>query len=103
MNLGTVVGTVWATRKHPALEGSTLQWVRPEGASGTPFDKPIVAVDTVGAGPGERVFYVTAKEAVLAMIGVEEAPVDAAIVGIVEGIQDSESEIGAGLDREQAR
>lgn len=90
MNLGTVIGTIWATRKHPSMERLPLQILRPESANGTPFDGPIIAVDTVGAGPGERVFYVTAREAVLAIPDCEEAPVDAAIIGIVEGIEEPE-------------
>ncbi len=48
-------------------------------------DEPIVAVDTVGAGPGEIVFYITASEAVLPL-PVNFAPVDASIVGIVDSI-----------------
>lgn len=88
MNLGTVIGTIWATRKHPELEGLTLQLLRPEAADGTAYEKPIIAVDTVGAGPGERVFFVTAREAAIALPEVAEAPVDAAIVGIVEGIEE---------------
>ena len=88
MNFGTVIGTVWATQKHPSLVGVPLQWIRPENADGTPFDQPLVAVDTVGAGAGERVFYVTAREAVVALSGVSESPIDAAILGIVEGIEE---------------
>ena len=87
MNLGTVIGTIWATQRHPSTTGLTFQLLRPEGASGQAFDQPIIAVDTVGAGVGERVFYVGAREAVVALPDVEEAPVDAAIVGIVEGIE----------------
>ncbi len=86
MNLATVVGTIWSTRHHPGVDRLTLQLIRPEAADGTPFDGTLVAVDTVGAGSGERVFYVTAREAVLAIPDRAEAPVDAAIVGIVEGI-----------------
>ena len=44
--------------------------------------------DAVGAGEGERVFYVTAREAVIGLPDVEEAPIDATIVGIVEGIEE---------------
>ncbi len=88
MNLGTVIGTIWATRRHPNTEGLTLQLIRPESADGTPFDEPIVAVDTMGAGVGERVFYITAREAALAVPGREEVVVDAAIVGIVERIEE---------------
>lgn len=96
MNLGTVVGTIWATRRHPSTEGLTLQLLRPENAAGEPFDRLIVAVDTVGAGPGERVFYVGAREAVIALPDVAEAPIDAAIVGIVEGIHEPPPAGGSG-------
>ena len=88
MNLGTVIGTIWATRRHPTTEGLTLQLVQPEDAAGRPVAEPLVAVDTVGAGPGERVFYVTAAEAVIPL-PVKEAPVDASIIGIVEGIEET--------------
>lgn len=88
MNLGTVIGTIWATRKHSQAESLSLRLIRPESADGTPFDAPIIAADTVGAGPGERVFYVTAREAVIALPDHAESPVDAAIVGIVEGIEE---------------
>ena len=88
MNLGTVIGTIWSTQQHPFVRGLTLQLIRPEAADGAAFDRPLVAVDTMGAGPGERVFYVTAREAVIALRDREEAPVDATIVGIVEGIEE---------------
>jgi ethanolamine utilization protein EutN len=48
-------------------------------------DEPIIAVDTVGAGPGEIIFYITASEAVIPL-PVDMAPVDASIVGIVDSI-----------------
>jgi len=47
--------------------------------------EPIVAVDTVGAGPGETIIYITASEAVIPL-PVDMAPVDASIVGIVDTI-----------------
>ena len=48
---------------------------------------------TVGAGPGERIFFVTASEAVIAIEEVEEAPIDAAIVGIIENFTLSPGEL----------
>ena len=87
MNFGTVIGTIWATQRHPTTERLSLRIVRPEDAEGNDAGDPLVAVDTMSAGVGERVFYVTAREAVIAIAGVEEAPIDAAIVGIVEGIE----------------
>jgi len=47
--------------------------------------EPFIAVDTVGAGPGELVLYITASEAVIPL-PVEMAPVDASIVGIIDSI-----------------
>ena len=88
MNLATVIGTIWATRRHPSTKRLTLQILRPEDAAGNPIEEPIVAVDTMGTCPGERVFYVTAREAVIPL-AVDEAPVDATIVGIVEGIEEA--------------
>ena len=85
MNLATVIGELWATRRSPGLENTTLRWIQPEDAARRPLGDPVVAVDTVGAAPGEQVFYVTAREAVLPLAA-DEAPVDASIVGIVEGI-----------------
>ncbi len=86
MNLATVIGTIWATQRHPSTEGLTLRIIAPEDALGNSIDDPLIAVDTVGCGPGERVFYVTAREAVIPL-PMAEAPVDASIVGIVEGIE----------------
>lgn len=93
MRAGRVVGTIWATRRHPSTEGLTLQWVLPESVSGKAVGSPIVAVDTVGAGPGERVFYVTAREAVIAIDPQAEAPIDASIVGIIENFEDCSEEV----------
>ncbi len=85
MFLGLVIGTVWATRKDESLRNFKLQFVQPLTAAREKAGSPIVAVDTVGAGPGETVFYITAREAVIPL-PVETAPVDASIVGIVDRI-----------------
>jgi len=85
MFLGEVIGTVWATRKDENLRGYKLQLVQPLTAKREKSGSPIVAVDTVGAGPGETVFYITAREAVIPL-RVDMAPVDASIVGIIDRI-----------------
>ena len=90
MYFGKVIGTVWATRKDPNLQNFKLQFVQPMNAQQVAVDQPIVAVDTIGAGPGEIVIYITAREATIPL-PVDMAPVDASIVGIVERI-DSELE-----------
>ncbi|MCL4550977.1 MAG: EutN/CcmL family microcompartment protein [Bacteroidetes bacterium] len=85
MYLGKVIGTIWATRKYDAVTGYKMQFVQPINAELEKLGEPIVALDTVGAGPGEIIFYVTASEAVIPL-DVDMAPVDASIVGIVDSI-----------------
>ena len=85
MFFAKVIGTIWATRKDENLHGFKLQLVQPVNGRREEFGDPIVAVDTVGAGPGETVLYITAREAVIPL-PVEMAPVDASIVGIVDRI-----------------
>ena len=85
MYLGRVIGTIWATRKYETLAGYKMLFVQPINAEQKDIGGPIVALDTVGAGPGEIIFYVTASEAVIPL-DVDMAPVDASIVGIVDSI-----------------
>jgi ethanolamine utilization protein EutN len=83
MHLARVIGTVVATRKDENLVGITLLMVQPLTPAGEPSGRPLVAVDAVGAGVGENVFFVRGKEASFPFYPVE-APVDAGIVGIVD-------------------
>lgn len=85
MLIGKVIGTIWATRKYETLKSYKMQFVQPINAKLENIGNPIVAVDTIGAGPGEIIFYATSSEAVIAM-DVDMAPVDASIVGIVDSI-----------------
>ncbi len=85
MLLGKVIGTIWATRKYATLKSYKMQFVQPLNAMMEKMGDPIIAVDTIGAGPGEIIFYATSSEAVIAM-DVDMAPVDASIVGIVDSV-----------------
>lgn len=85
MFFANIVGTIWATRKDENLKSFKLQLIQPLNAKREKVGAPLIAVDTVGAGPGETVYYVTAREAVIPL-PVEMAPVDASIVGIVDRI-----------------
>jgi microcompartment protein CcmK/EutM len=78
-----VIGTVVASRKDAGLTGAKLLLIRPLDVEGKPAGKPLVAVDSVGCGVGERVFYVKGREAA-APFAPAEVPTDAAIVGIVD-------------------
>jgi ethanolamine utilization protein EutN len=93
MHLARVTGTLWATRKYDTSEGATLQLIQPLDDEQKPLGRPLVAADTVGAGPGEVVFYTTAYEAVIPFVTRRGGrglgtltPLDAAIVGIVERV-----------------
>jgi ethanolamine utilization protein EutN len=83
MLLARVIGDVIVTRKDANLEGLTLLVVQPLTPEREPAGRPLVAVDAVGAGVGEEVFFVRGKEASFPF-SPQEAPVDAGIVGIVD-------------------
>lgn len=74
MKIGTVTGSVWATRKAGCLSGQTFLIVDTDGGS-------LVAADQVGAGRGDRVLLVTGTVASRFCM---EAPIDAAVVAIVD-------------------
>lgn len=83
MQLARVIGDVVATRKDENLAGLKLLIVQPLSPERQPVGRALVAVDAVGAGVGEEVFFVRGKEASFPFFPVE-APVDAGIVGIVD-------------------
>ena len=74
MKIGNVKGSVWATRKAACLQGQTFLVVESDGSM-------IVAADQVGAGPGDLVLLATGTTAARYSM---EAPVDAAVVAILD-------------------
>ena len=83
MHLARVMGTVVASRKDAGLLGMKLLVLQPLRPDRSAHGKPLVAVDSVGAGTGEEVFYVRGREASFPFLP-SEVPTDAAIVGIVD-------------------
>lgn len=83
MQLARVVGEVVSTMKDPNLHGITLLVVQPIAASGEAVGRTLVALDSVGAGVGEHVFYVRGREASFPFLPAEP-PADAAIIGIID-------------------
>jgi len=88
--LARIVGTVVATRKDPRLVSSKLLLVRPVDPKGTVDGGYLVAIDTVDAGVGETVLIVSGSSARMAS-GLKDCPVDAAIVGIIDSVETTES------------
>jgi len=83
MQLAKVIGDVVVTSKDENLAGRTLLVLQPIGADGAATGRTLVAVDSVGAGVGETVFFVRGKEAAFPFFPVE-VPTDAGVVGIVD-------------------
>jgi ethanolamine utilization protein EutN len=88
MQLARVIGTVVSTVKNKDLEGRKLLVIQTLDGNLRPTGNPLVAIDSVGAGAGELVFWCRGKEASFPFEG-SEVPTDCTIVGIV----DSESHV----------
>jgi ethanolamine utilization protein EutN len=90
MQLARVKGNVVATIKNSTLQGRKLMVIQPLDGNLKASGKPLVAVDSVGAGAGELVFWCRGKEASFPFEG-SEVPTDCTIIGIV----DSEAHVKA--------
>lgn len=88
MNLGHVIGSIWATRKDSSLVGKKMLLVQPLHFNGDPSGRPLAALDVVDAGVGDRVIYVTSSEAALPFRPEQDlVATDATIVGVVDNVQ----------------
>jgi ethanolamine utilization protein EutN len=86
LQIGRVVGTVVATQKNKKLEGAKLLLVQPMTLEGEPRGVALLAIDSVGAGVGEKVLLVLEGKAAGEALGRKAAAVDAAIIGIVDTV-----------------
>ena len=86
MQIARVIGTVVATQKHRKFEGAKLLLVQPLNLDDTARGNALLAVDGVGAGVHEKVLIVLEGRAAGEALGKKGAPVDAAVVGIVDEV-----------------
>jgi ethanolamine utilization protein EutN len=86
VQIARVVGTVVSTQKNQKLHGTKLLLVQPLGLDGQLRGTALLAIDSVGAGIGEKVLVVVEGKAAGAALGKSEAPVDAAVVGIIDTV-----------------
>lgn len=86
MQLGRVIGTLVATKKHGKLEGAKLLLVQPLTLDDRPRGTAVLTIDSVGAGVGEKVLIVIEGRAAGDALRRRAAPVDAAIIGIVDRV-----------------
>lgn len=86
MRCARIIGRVFCTRQYQSLEGKRLLLIQPmRWEDGQPSGDPIVAADAAGTGSSEFVYWVASREAAVAFPDLP--PVDAAILGIIEGHQ----------------
>ena len=86
MQLARVIGNVAATVKAAEYAGRRLLLVRPEAADGQLTAQSYIAIDLVDAGPGDRVLLMREGSSVRDLVGNDNAPIHAAVVGIVDEV-----------------
>ncbi|HEY2933235.1 MAG TPA: EutN/CcmL family microcompartment protein [Acidobacteriota bacterium] len=86
MIIGRIVSQLVATQKNPKLSGAKLLVVQPLDLDGNEKGETVLAIDAVDAGVGERVLVVQEGWSANYLLGTSEAPVDAAVIGIVDRI-----------------
>ena len=91
MFLGKVIGTVWSTKKTPDLEGVRFLIVHPYDLNREPTKNVVVVADRLGAGTGEVVMCAYGKAARTA-IGNQDMSIEAAVVGIVDRVDLTETQ-----------
>jgi len=87
MLIGSVIGEVWATRKTPSHEARKCLYIQPLALDGSDRGDPILALDAVGAGVGERVLVVTEGYSAMTAVGRPNSPIDMAVIGIIDAVE----------------
>jgi microcompartment protein CcmK/EutM len=86
MILGRVIGSITSTINHPFYDAKKLLVVERIDTAGAPLEDYVVAVDTVGAGAGERVLVLDEGNGARQVLASRDAPVRSVIVGIVDEV-----------------
>ena len=86
MQIAKVIGTVVSTQKNKKFDGAKLLLVQPLNLDDTPRGNALLAIDGVGAGVDEKVLVVLEGRAAGEALGQKGAPVDAAIIGIIDTV-----------------
>jgi ethanolamine utilization protein EutN len=84
--IARVIGEVVATEKHPSHKGRKALLVQPLNLDGTDRGDPVIALDAVDAGTGDRVLLATEGFSAMTSVGRPQSPIDMAVVGFVDAI-----------------
>jgi len=87
MLIARVIGDLTATQKHPTHEGRKILLVQPLNLDGSDRGAPMVALDSVDAGIHDRVLVTTDGYAAFTAVGHKLAPIDAAVVGVIDHVE----------------
>ncbi len=86
MLIGRVVGDLVATRKHASHEGQKILLVQPLNLDGGNRGDPVVAMDSVDAGVGDRVLLATEGYSAMTSVGRPNSPIDMAVIGVIDHV-----------------
>ncbi len=86
MLIALVVGEMVASHKHPSHEGRNLLLVQPLELDGSYRGQAVIALDSVGAGIGDRVLLTTDGYAAMSSVGRMQSPIDSAVIGLIDRI-----------------
>jgi ethanolamine utilization protein EutN len=87
MLIGRVIGDVVATHKVPSHQGRKILVVQPLNLDDTERGEPLLALDSVDAGVGDRVLLATEGFAAMTAVGRPNSPIDAAVIGVIDAVE----------------
>ena len=86
MLIARVIGDVVATQKTPSHEGQNILVVQPMNLDGSDRGEPLLALDAVDAGIGERVLLSTEGFSAMTAVGRPNSPIDIAVIGVIDTV-----------------
>jgi ethanolamine utilization protein EutN len=86
MLIARVIGDIVATQKDPSHKGRKILVVQPLQLDGSNRGEPILALDSVDAGVGDRVLLATEGFSAMTSVGRPHSPIDMAVIGVIDAI-----------------
>ncbi|MFZ0635508.1 MAG: EutN/CcmL family microcompartment protein [Candidatus Acidiferrales bacterium] len=87
MLIGRVIGDVVATQKDASHVGRKILVVQPLNLDGSDRGEPLLALDSVDAGVGDRVLLSTEGYSAMTSVGRPNSPIDSAVIGVIDEIE----------------
>jgi len=87
MLIARVIGEVWATQKAASHEGQKILYVQPLDPAGKEKGGPLLALDSVGAGVGDRVLVAQEGFSAMTSVGRKNAPISTSVIGVIDTVE----------------